>query len=80
MTEYIKINYAKADDFRNLLNGRIQELLVLCSELESDTELSKVQMKLQKETDRTGGANINQNEGANGDGGTNEGGGVTRAR
>lgn len=58
VTEYIKINYARAEEFRNLLNGQDTGGIGSCSEVKSSTETTTEVAGTQGMKDQTvGGAN-----------------------
>ncbi|MFA5924282.1 MAG: AMIN domain-containing protein, partial [Methylococcaceae bacterium] len=77
VTEYIKINYARAEEFRNLLNGLDTGGIGSCSEVKSSTQSTTEVAGTQGMKDQTvGGANqvgsANQSEGANQGGGASK--------
>jgi type IV pilus assembly protein PilQ len=79
MTEYIKINYARAEEFRNLLNGLDTGAIGSCSEVQSSTQPTTEVAGTQGMKDQTvGSANQGGGGGGGGGGGASEGGGASK--
>ncbi len=71
ITEYLKINYARAEEFRNLLNGLDTGALGSCSEVQSSKQQSREKVGDQGKDDQTEGS---ENEGV----GENQSGGASK--